>query len=107
MPASQYAITALRQIGLDLADHRSRALTPELLARAAHTYCMSRSHLVVCRMMFDELGDVVDPSAKRPQLLAENLEIADPFGGELETYCATRDQIREALQDGLAWSGTA
>src|SRR5262245_26285240 len=45
MPASDGSVQALREIGIDLDAHRSRAASRELLQRADRVYCMGHSHL--------------------------------------------------------------
>ncbi len=102
MPASANAIAALNDTDfpggpLDLCPHRSRPLEPALLARASRIYAMSRSHLFAAQQMLEEIGGPFEEDAEAPRLLAEPMEIADPFGADLSTYRKARDQIAEAI----------
>jgi protein-tyrosine phosphatase len=45
VPASAHAVTVVRYRGLDLSEHRSRAMAPELLAEADLIICMARMHV--------------------------------------------------------------
>ncbi len=93
-PASEQAVEAMRLIGLDLSDHRSRALTPELAREADVIYCMSESHrMAVLAMAPDVAGKVY--------LLDETADIDDPFGADLSAYQQTADIIRAQLERRL------
>jgi protein-tyrosine phosphatase len=79
--ASEGAVEALSDLGLDLSDHRTRPLTPELLARADLVLCMGRSHLLrVAELLPPGEGprlELFDPGG---------VEIDDPFGGPVSRY---------------------
>lgn len=99
LPASDLAIQALDELGLDLTRHRSRVLEPALVARAGRTFCMSPSHLVAVDAMLDAVGGPLDDSAHPPELLVQGEGISDPFGCDLPTYREIRDRIAECLPD--------
>lgn len=80
-PASEGAYLVALEEGVDLGTHRSRRVTPELLAEADLVLAMSRSHLH--RLALLGGGD-------RAMLLTEYAgeegDVADPFGGALDGY---------------------
>ena len=80
-PASEGAYLVALEEGLDLGTHRSRRVTPELLAETDVILAMSRSHLH--RLALLGGGD-------RAMLLTEYAgeegEVADPYGGALDGY---------------------
>ncbi len=80
-PASEGAYLVALEEGVDLGTHRSRRVTPELLAEADVVLAMSRSHLH--RLALLGGGD-------RAMLLSEYAgeegDVADPFGGALDGY---------------------
>jgi len=80
-PASEGAYLVALEEGLDLGTHRSRRVTPELLAEIDVILAMSRSHLH--RLALLGGGD-------RAMLLTEYAgeegEVADPYGGALDGY---------------------
>jgi protein-tyrosine phosphatase len=94
-PASAEAVEVMRRYGLDISDHRSQPLTPELIREADHVLTMTTSHR--CRVL--ELA----PSAEgRCRVLAAQGDIEDPIGGSVETYAACAARIETALKERLA-----
>ncbi len=97
-PASHYAVEAGREAGLELANHRSKGLTDELIARADLIVVMQSDHRLALRhyLMARE---------KEVVLLGEFCgresgirEISDPYGGELEVYRRTFQEIHDCAR---------
>lgn len=95
-PASQGALSVAQEHEIDLTDHVSRQLTPELVDWADFILAMSPSHAMTVRELDGE---------KKVSLLSEVLAgedagtaIEDPFGGDLEAYRATFAQIERAVE---------
>jgi protein-tyrosine-phosphatase len=91
-PASEGAYLVGLERGLDLSSHRARLLTRELVDKADLILTMARHH----RARVDELG-----GEGRVFVLSEYAgkggeEVSDPFGGDLEVYRATCQEL-EAL----------
>jgi len=85
-PAEPNAISAAAELGADLTSHLAQQATPELLEQNDFVICLAASH------------------ARRvaPFLPQENIRvlaggIADPYGGDLDTYLACIRQIDQAL----------
>lgn len=101
-PVSAHSVAALRKVGVDIGSHRARPLTQELLDGALAVFCMTRSH---CTSI--ELQGA--PAPARLHLLrafaggASPAEIADPFGGSLQHYEQSRDEMVEAIPGLLAY----
>jgi protein-tyrosine-phosphatase len=94
-PASDAAILVGVERGLDLSEHRSRRLTEEILAESDLVLVMSPEHLARVKEL--------DPTASAYLLAGYATEsvgrpIADPFGGGLEDYRTTVDQLEEELK---------
>jgi protein-tyrosine-phosphatase len=94
-PASEGAYLVLLERGIDLSGHRARLLTRELVKEADVILTMGRVQLGRVR----ELG-----AGARAHLLgeyagraAEQAEIADPYGGELDQYRETYRQLSELM----------
>lgn len=93
---SENSITALKKVGLNISDHYSQPLTPQLVAEAKVIFVMTESHRSMIQLMFD-------PPPKHVYLLREFMprtadrEIADPYGGPLSLYEACRDEMVEAI----------
>ncbi len=75
--ASQNAIEAMREIGLDLSKHRSRLLTQAMLGPYDQIYVMSASHLSSSQQPASE-------SFAKIQI--PGYVIADPYGQHLRLY---------------------
>jgi len=95
-PASPHSVKAMARIGLDIAAHRSRPLSPDDLARSVAVFAMTGSHLDALSRRADLLPeavlllrDVLPPAAPRA--------IPDPFGGDFREYEDCRDSMVEAM----------
>ena len=84
-PASEYALAAAAEIGLDLSGHLSRPFTPALAAGAARIVAMTAGHAAVLTGRF-----AVPPR-----------KVIVPSGGTLADYRRTRDTLAAAM-DALA-----
>lgn len=95
-PASRNSVDALKKVDIDLGDHRSQAITQELVDNALAFFCMTDSHLAM-------LNYQIDPPPQNAFLMRQFLgagnddQIPDPFGGSLQQYEACRDSMVEAI----------
>lgn len=93
---SENSVYALKKVGLDIAGHRSTALTQEMLNSASLILGMTESHRAMIQLQ-------AEPVPKRLHLFREFMpqrghkEIGDPFGGPIKLYEATRDEMVEAI----------
>ncbi|MBR7071655.1 MAG: ribosomal protein S18-alanine N-acetyltransferase [Clostridia bacterium] len=92
-PASQNAVTVMKECGISLDEHRSKPLSPADLS-ADLFIGLSNSHVEILR----SLGI---PSEK---ILLLGGGIADPFGGDIELYRCCRNEIMQAV-DALLFDG--
>jgi protein-tyrosine-phosphatase len=86
--ATQLSQIVLRQRNVDLSDHRSRPIDPNLLASTSVVLVMTRHHQEAIRAEFPEAQGKVYLLS---QLIDLDFDIADPYGGSLDDYelCAT------------------
>lgn len=96
---SDGALLVAMENGLDLAAHRSRALTPEVVRSADLILVMGESHLDRVRALGGE---------DRVALLTEYasggrraVPISDPFGSGLEVYRRTFEELTEEIGRAL------
>ena len=94
-PASEGAYLVALEHGLDLSSHRARLLTRELATAADLVLTMARHHLA----RVEQLG-----AAGKVYLLGEYggregpmAEVRDPFGGDLDSYRETFDELDQVL----------
>ncbi|MFH0946724.1 MAG: Sua5/YciO/YrdC/YwlC family protein [Planctomycetota bacterium] len=94
-PASSGALHAMMLRKLDLGGHRSRLLTPELLAAQDQVFCMTRY-----------LRDSLQAVAKDPQRIElfdpSGRDVVDPYGGSNEVYERCAEQLEGAVSERVA-----
>jgi protein-tyrosine phosphatase len=94
-PASEGAFLVGLEAGLDLTGHRARLLDRDLVAQADLILTMSRGHLSRVERLGGEgkahlLGTYASASA-------EESELRDPYGGDVEGYRQTLQQLERLL----------
>lgn len=102
--ASRHSATLAKEAGLDLTQHRSRALTADLVEAATHIFAMGRSHMAAILGSYPEAEDkvylvsefVADDSLR-------GRDLSDPFGGDLSEYRETLEHLRKMLPSTLAY----
>lgn len=100
--ASENSIQACEEIGLDLKDHRSAALTRGTAENASAIFCMTESHRALLQMYFD-LPEKTQIFLMREFIEDGSKELPDPFGQSLEVYRDCRENMKEALPSLLNW----
>jgi protein-tyrosine-phosphatase len=93
---SENSVVALKKVGLDVAGHKSRPLTRELLDGAVAVLCMAEAHRAMIQVLFNAPPPPVHLFREFLPRAAEK-EIADPYGGPLVRYEACRDEMVEAV----------
>lgn len=99
-PASPEAVQAMREIGVDLARHRSRPVSTTGLATADLTLVMTRDHLDELARRFPEGEDerqLLRAWDKRPQPDPNAGDLADPIGQSIEVYRKTRTVLTRCV----------
>lgn len=94
-PASEGAYLVAIEAGLDLSAHRARLLDREMVRQADLILAMSRGHVSRVERLGGEgkvhlLGEYAGHGS-------EGLEIRDPYGGDVEGYRATLEQLEQLL----------
>ncbi len=97
-PPSSYAVQAVKELGIDISDRRSRALTPDLVQQADYIFGMTHSHIDTVMLLYPQ-------AAEKTFLLREfdetldlfEKDISDPIGGSYEVYLNCRDQIEQGI----------
>ena len=85
--ASQMAVELIPE----LQEHRSRPITPEVLARATDVFALTRGHLAVLVARFPHVGPT-------PAVLGGEADVADPIGGSRDDYVLCARQIQQYLE---------
>lgn len=84
-PVSENSALVLKELGIDIGSHISRAIAAEDINWADKIFCMSPSHL-----------SFLEGYCKDKLFLLGN-GIPDPYGGDLDTYRKCRDLIIEEI----------
>jgi len=93
-PPTQHSVQAMREIGIDIAHQRSRALTADMVSAADYIFGMTHSHVDTVALLYPqvaektfllrEFDDSLEPYEK---------DIADPIGSPYDIYVECRNQI--------------
>ena len=97
-PPTPHSVRAMREVGMDISNHRSRTLTAELVQQADYIFGMTHSHVDTIVLLYPQAADKtfllrefdesLDPFEK---------DISDPIGGSYEVYENCRDQIEQGV----------
>jgi protein-tyrosine-phosphatase len=95
--ASKNAILALREMGIDLTNHRSQNVTSALIDEADWVLTMTNSHK---QQLLALKPDASNKVFTLPEFTYQNItkNISDPFGGNLSTYIECRNEITEYVK---------
>src|SRR5438477_12753822 len=97
-PPSAYAVEALKELGIDISQQRSRMLTAEVVNQADYIFGMTHGHVDAINLLYPQ-------AAEKTFLLREfdetldvfEKDISDPIGGSYEVYLNCRDQIEQGI----------
>ncbi|HZF02165.1 MAG TPA: serine hydroxymethyltransferase [Methylomirabilota bacterium] len=97
-PPTPHSVTAMRELGIDISNQRSRALTTDLVRQADFIFGMTHGHV-------DTISLLYPPAAEKTFLLREfdetlepyEKDISDPIGSPYEVYVHCRDQIEQGI----------
>src|SRR5688572_106617 len=97
-PPSAHAVHAMKELGIDISQQRSRMLTAELVQQSDFILGMTHSHVDTVTLLYPqaaektfllrEFDETLDPFEK---------DISDPIGGSYDVYLNCRDQIEQGI----------
>ena len=91
--ASEEAIKALDEMGIDLTFHRSKPVSEDLVEKSDLILTMTKAHaMILSSMAQDKVFSIME-------YIGEQGDISDPYGGDLEDYRETAKEIYDALVD--------
>ncbi len=88
-PASVNAIEAMREAGIDMTLHRARTITREMLEDADLIMCMTPAHRNILIQQYPGYEDRIECFIPG---------ISDPYGGDLEVYRQTAQELIERIE---------
>ncbi len=96
--ASANGVAVLRLRGIDLAEHRSQPLSPALLRQANIALVMEEAHR---RSIFYMAPEHLSKVYLLSEMAGKHDDVEDPYGGSMEEYAATADELTALIEKGL------
>ena len=97
-PPSHHAVQAVRELGIDISNQRSRMLTPELVQAADFIFGMTHSHIDTVALLYPQAAEKTFLAREFDETLDwYEKDICDPIGGSFEVYASCRDQIEQGI----------
>ena len=103
--ATDHSITAMKKVGIDLADHVSRPLTQDMLDQALAVFTMTETHRALIQISFDRVPEHMHLFREFMNTDGES-EIPDPYGQNFNNYVSSRDSMVEAIPSILRFLRT-
>ena len=101
-PPSVHAVRALKELGIDISEQRSRMLSGDLVEQADYIFGMTHSHVDSVNVLFPFAAEKTFLLREFDETLDEfEKDISDPIGGSFETYTYCRDQIEQGIYSML------
>jgi RpiB/LacA/LacB family sugar-phosphate isomerase len=102
LPPSENAVRALKELGIDISQQRSRMLTADLVNKADYLFGMTHSHVDAITLLFPQAAEKAFLLREFDETLDrfEN-DISDPIGGSFDVYQNCRDQIEQGIYSML------
>ena len=97
--ATVFAIQAMKQVGIDISDHRARRLSRSMVVEADLILAMEQTHLKIIQGM-QFFGTGKTHLLSRFDNSREPYDIQDPISGDLDLYTASAKLIHNCL-DGI------
>jgi RpiB/LacA/LacB family sugar-phosphate isomerase len=97
-PPSTHAVTALRELGVDISAQRSRMLTARLVDEADYIFGMTHGHVDAIQMLYPQASEKTFLLREFDDTLESyEKDISDPIGGSYMVYANCRDQIEQGI----------
>ena len=95
---STHSVTAMHEVGIDIAAQRSTQITPELVDSVDYIFGLANGHVENMTRYFPQAREKIFLLREFvEELPAEGREISDPIGGDLEIYKICRNQIKQGV----------
>lgn len=95
--AAQNTIKVLEENKMPL-DHRSSQLIEEDLHWAEYVFTMTRGHKEILMERYPAAADKIFTLKEYVEGPEGNLDVVDPFGGDVHTYRATFDELKSLIE---------
>jgi glycine hydroxymethyltransferase len=97
-PPSPYAVQAVKELGIDISNQRSRMMTPDLVQQADFILGMTHSHIDTVMLLYPAAAEKTFLLREFDETLDQfEKDISDPIGGSYDVYLNCRDQIEQGI----------
>ena len=97
-PPTPHSVRAMRELGVDIANQRSRMLTADLVRQADYIFGMTHSHVETIALMYPQMAEKAFLLREFDETLEPyEKDISDPIGGSYQVYVNCRDQIEQGI----------
>lgn len=93
--ASNFAIEVMKEIGIDIDCHTSKQVTQKLVDSADAIFCMTEVHRKALLKDFKNISKKCFLVKEFSE--CENMDIHDPFFGDINDYRVARDEIKSSM----------
>lgn len=100
--ASKNAILVMNEIGIDISSHVSRLINEEMIKESTLILTMERYHKEVITKMYPGVMDKVFTLKEYVLDDKKELDVVDPYGGDIEEYRRCRDELSFLLDKLLS-----
>jgi protein-tyrosine-phosphatase len=97
-PASDYAIAAMAERGIDITDHIAHTITASDVAESDLILVMSQEHEQVIRNTWRQYTWKVH---RLSEMVGKRRDIPDPYGAPIEEYRACADTLADYIDQGF------
>ena len=97
-PASKYGGELMSERGLDLANHRSRMVTKEMLDQSSLVLTMESGQK---EALAAEFPDAAHKIFMLSEMIGFKSEIRDPYGGPKHEYEETAEELQAYIEEGF------
>jgi len=94
LPASEHALSVMREKGISLDNHRTRPVNRELVEKADLILTMTSRHKAILTNMYPEFRDKI---YTLKEYAGEEGDVVDPFGQSEEVYRNCRDELESLI----------
>jgi protein-tyrosine phosphatase len=91
--ASKNAILVMSELGIDISSHVSRLINEEMIKESTLILTMERYHKEVITKMYPGVMDKVFTLKEYVLDDKKELDVVDPYGGNIEEYRRCRDEL--------------
>ncbi len=101
-PPTPHSVTAMRELGIDISNQRSRALTGELVRQADYIFAMTHAHVDTISLLYPGAADKTFLLREFDEAVPSfEKDISDPIGCSYEVYSHCREQIQQSIKSLL------